>query len=199
MLCLDPGRRTQVTNTDTMSSMTPESILSFWFEEIDPKSWWKKDLAFDEVVRVRFLDSHTAAMRGEFFSWRHDARGRLAEILVLDQFSRNMFRDTAAAFSSDPLALVLAQEAIGHGVLDQLTASEASFMLMPIMHSESLRVHEAYACFFTLPGLSGTLDYENKHVDILKRFGRYPHRNALLGRASTDDEVAFLRGPRSSF
>lgn len=179
--------------------MTPESILSFWFEEIDPKSWWKKDAAFDETVRARFLDSHTAALRGEFFSWRHDARGRLAEILVLDQFPRNMFRNTAAAFSSDPLALVLAQEVIGHDMLDQLTASEASFILMPIMHSESLRVHEAFACYFTLPGLSGTLDYENKHVDILKRFGRYPHRNALLGRASTDDEVAFLRGPLSSF
>lgn len=182
-----------------MSSMTPESILLFWFKEIEPKSWWKKDLAFDEVVRVRFLDSHTAAMRGEFFSWRHDARGRLAEIMVLDQLSRNMFRDTAAAFSGDPLALVLAQEAIGRGVLDRLTASQASFILMPIMHSESLRVHEAFACHFGLPGLSGTLDYENRHVDILQRFGRYPHRNALLGRASTDDEVAFLRGPRSSF
>jgi uncharacterized protein (DUF924 family) len=182
-----------------MSSMTPESILSFWFGEIDPKSWWKKDSAFDEAVRARFLDFHTAATRGEFFSWRHDARGRLAEILVLDQFSRNMFRHTAAAFSSDPLALLLAQEAIGSGVPDRLPASEAAFILMPIMHSESVLVHEAFARCFTLPGLSGTLGYENRHLEILKRFGRYPHRNALLGRASTDDEVAFLRGPGASF
>ncbi|MDB5824938.1 MAG: hypothetical protein JWR21_3642 [Herminiimonas sp.] len=182
-----------------MSSMTPESILSFWFEDIPPKSWWKKDPAFDAVVRARFHGAHTAAVRGELFSWRHNARGRLAEILVLDQFSRNMFRDSAAAFASDPLALVLAQFAIESGALNQLPAREAGFMLMPIMHSESLVVHEAFASYFTLPGLSGTLDYENKHVDILRRFGRYPHRNALLGRASTEDEVAFLQGPGSRF
>jgi uncharacterized protein (DUF924 family) len=182
-----------------MSSMTPESILAFWFEEIAPKSWWKKDAAFDAVVRARFQGAHAAAVRGELFAWRHNARGRLAEILVLDQFPRNMFRDSAAAFASDPLALVLAQIAIGNGALDQLPAPAAAFMLMPIMHSESLLVHEAFASYFTLPGLSGTLDYENKHVAILRRFGRYPHRNALLGRVSTDDEVAFLQGPGSRF
>jgi uncharacterized protein (DUF924 family) len=187
---IDPG---------TMLRMRPETIFSFWFEEIGPKSRWKKDPGFDHVVRNRFLDVHTAATRGELFDWRRDPRGRLAEILVLDQFSRHIFRDTAEAFAADPLALVLAQEAIAQGVMAQLPPGEASFILMPIMHSESLLVHEAFGPHFTLPGLSGTLDYEKKHLEILGRFGRYPHRNAILGRASTDEEIAFLRGPGSSF
>lgn len=179
--------------------MQPHMIWTFWFQEADPKQWWKKDAEFDADIRRRFTAVHQAACAGELFSWRADARGRLAEILVLDQFSRNIFRAQPQAFASDPQALVLTQKAIERGVIELLPEAQAAFILMPIVHSESLVVHDAYASWFERAGFEGTRRSEQRHRHILERFGRYPHRNAVLGRRSTADETAFLLEPASSF
>ena len=178
-------------------AMDHDAILNFWFKEIEPAARWKKDPKFDSMVRERFGAIHTAAAASELFSWRDSAPGRLAEIIVLDQFSRNMFRDTPAAFTTDPLALALAQEAVRSGVDQELSTSERSFLYMPYMHSESKVVHAEAIKLFDLEGLS--LEFEKKHKVIIDRFGRYPHRNEILGRESTPEEVEFLKGPGSSF
>lgn len=174
-------------------------ILNFWFDEASPAQWWQKDAAFDRMVAERFGEVHTQAARGELFDWRSTAAGRLAEVIVLDQFSRNMFRDSAAAFACDGMALVLAQEAIAAGAEETLRPVERSFLYMPFMHSESLRIHEVAVQLFERNGIPDNLDFELRHKAIIERFGRYPHRNALLGRESTPDEVDFLKQPGSRF
>ncbi|MCE2990211.1 MAG: DUF924 domain-containing protein [Nitrosomonadaceae bacterium] len=176
-----------------------QSVLDFWFTEISPAQRWKVDAAFDELVRTRFADLHAAANRCELFEWRREPRGRLAEIIVLDQFSRNMFRDKPAAFASDPLALALAQEAVSLGADASLTPEERVFLYMPYMHSESLAIHEIAVALFTANGIQNNLDFEMRHKAIIDRFGRYPHRNAILGRASTVEEIEFLKQPGSRF
>jgi uncharacterized protein (DUF924 family) len=178
----------------------PQDILQFWFHDITPKFWWDKDSDFDLLITSRFGETHTAAMAGELSVWRDDIKGRLAEIIVLDQFSRNMFRDTAAAFSSDALALALAQEAILSPEHKQLSADERAFLYMPFMHSESLTIHQKAVELFGLPGMNPfNAEFEAKHLRIIEQFGRYPHRNAILGRASTQAELDFLQEPNSSF
>jgi len=179
--------------------MDHQSVLHFWFEEIESKKWWVKDPAFDQLIRERFADVHGQAARGELFGWRKTAEGRLAEIIVLDQFSRNMFRDSPAAFAQDNLALVLAQEAIFAGFDKSLSEKQCSFLYMPFMHSESLAIHELAVELFSKPGLEGNLDFEMKHKVIIEKFGRYPHRNKILGRESTAEEFEFLKQPGSGF
>jgi uncharacterized protein (DUF924 family) len=127
------------------------------------------------------------------------AEGRLAEIIVLDQFSRNMFRDTPAAFAQDALALVLAQEAVFSGADKLLSETQCSFLYMPFMHSESLVIHELAVELFSKPGLEGNLDFEMRHKVIIEKFGRYPHRNNILQRESTEEEMEFLKLPGSGF
>lgn len=131
--------------------------------------------------------------------WRGNAAGRLAEVIVLDQFSRNIFRDQPESFASDPLALALAQEAIAAGALAELPLEEKKFLLMPYMHSESRRIHEEAVELFSELGDSSTLRFEQRHKEIIDRFDRYPHRNAILGRTSTPEEVEFLSQPGSAF
>lgn len=177
----------------------PEDILNFWFEELEPAQWWKKDQAFDAMVAHRFGTLHSQAARCELYSWRQTARGRLAEIIVLDQFSRNMFRDTPQAFSADPLALALAQEAVAAGADALLTPIQRSFLYMPYMHSESRLIHDQAVDLYTRNGLEENLKFEIRHREIIERFGRYPHRNAILGRPSSADELSFLQQPGSSF
>jgi uncharacterized protein (DUF924 family) len=176
-----------------------EAVLFFWFDELTPKQWWVKDEALDQRIRERFTELHTRAARCELFDWRTTPRGRLAEIIVLDQFSRNMFRDSASAFSCDTLALALAQEAIAVKADTALTPVERSFLYMPFMHSESLKIHEVAVELFTANGIADNLDFELKHKAIIERFGRYPHRNGLLGRESSAEEIEFLKQPGSSF
>ena len=147
----------------------------------------------------RFSDLNARAGRCELFAWRAEPRGRLAEIIVLDQFSRNMFRDSALAFANDTLALALSQEAVASGADKSLSAVEKSFLYMPYMHSESVQIHEIAVELFAREGLQNNLDFEIKHKKIIDRFGRYPHRNAVLGRVSTDEEIKFLAQPGSSF
>jgi uncharacterized protein (DUF924 family) len=178
---------------------TSEEILKFWFNEIDRSLWFKKDADFDRLLAERFGALNAQASLGELSAWRDTPHGRLAEIIVLDQFSRNLFRDSAKAFAQDGMALVLAQEAVRAGADAELSAQERVFLYMPYMHSESLAIHETAVQLFTRNGIQGNLDFEIKHKAIIERFGRYPHRNALLGRDSTPEELVFLSQPGSSF
>lgn len=179
--------------------MAPSDILSFWFEEIKPSQWFVKDLTFDKSLKTRFFSIHQQAIQCELFDWRSSAEGCLAEIIILDQFSRNMFRDTAKAFASDALALALAQSAIAQGKDKLLTSQQRSFLYMPFMHSESLKVHNMAVKLFEDLGIQENLEFEMKHRDIIERYGRYPHRNTILGRDSSAEEIAFLNQPGSSF
>ncbi len=176
-----------------------QEIIKFWFEDIEPSQWWVKSDDFDRLIHKRFASVHGLAIRGELFTWRETAEGRLAEILVLDQFSRNMFRDTAQAFAYDPLALVLAQEAISVAADEKLSPLQRSFLYMPFMHSESLTIHHEAVELYLKNGIQNNLDFELKHKKIIEMFGRYPHRNSILGRQSTEQEVEFLKMPGSGF
>jgi uncharacterized protein (DUF924 family) len=178
---------------------TPHDILHFWFDELSNKQQFAKDPALDANIRSRFGAVLEAAARCELFGWRGTEQGRLAEIVVLDQFSRNIFRDTARAFAQDPLALVLAQELVANGQDQALTPAQRAFAYMPYMHSESPVVHAESVRLFGQAGLESNLDFALRHQAIVVRFNRFPHRNALLGRSSTTEELAFLKEPGSSF
>lgn len=179
--------------------MSAQRVLSFWFTETNPENWFKKDLHFDEQVKALFLGTYNEAVAGSTASWRKTAQGRLAEVIVLDQFPRNMFRDTAQAFASDELALNLAREAVRLGEDQMLKPTEKAFLYMPYMHSESKKMHQEALRLFSQKGLEENLKFEIKHKNIIDRFGRYPHRNKILGRMSTPEELEFLKQPDSSF
>jgi uncharacterized protein (DUF924 family) len=174
-------------------------VLSFWFEEIDPRMWWVAEPAFDAMLRERFGPTLEQAARGELFPWRASPGGRLAEVIVLDQFSRNIHRNTPRAFAQDPMALALAQEAVSLGVLERLRPAERPFLLMPWMHSESPRIHVEAERLFREWAPEESYRFELRHKAIVDRFGRYPHRNAILGRESSPEEVEFLKQPGSGF
>jgi uncharacterized protein (DUF924 family) len=179
--------------------MLPQSILHFWFTELTPKQHFAKDAELDDAIRTRFGATLEAAARCELFAWRVTPEGRLAEVLVLDQFSRNVWRDTPRAFAQDALALALAQELVASGQDRSLPVAQRSFAYMPYMHSESALIHEQAVVLFSQPGMEDTLRFELQHKTIIDHFGRYPHRNAILGRSSTAEELAFLNEPGSSF
>lgn len=165
-------------------------MLDYWFQEIDRRHWFKQSDAIDHEIRERFEATYWACLAGETADWRNDATGRLAEIIVLDQWGRNMFRGTAQAFNADPVALVLAQELLRSGGHREFSIEQRSFALMPFMHSESRRIHElAVPLFAPLPAHR----HAQAHKDIIDRFGRYPHRNNALGRASTAAELNFMK------
>ncbi len=175
--------------------MQKEDILEFWFHELSDRQRFAKDEKLDLAIRERFGTVHQAAVRGQLFEWRATPEGRLAEIVVLDQFSRNMFRDTPEAFAHDPQVLVLAQELVASGQDQLLSADHRVFAYMPFMHSESSLIHEQAERLYSQPGMEGA----QRHRTIIEKFGRYPHRNAILGRTSTEQEQAFLQTPGSSF
>lgn len=172
-------------------------ILAFWFDELEEKQWWVKDPELDQQIAKRFGKTHRAASLGECYEWRVSPEGRLAEIIVLDQFSRNIFRGQPESFAHDAQALTLAQEAIANNAPRALNKAQTAFLYMPFMHSESKRIHEIALGLFT--DLGSSLDFEIRHKRIIDRFGRYPHRNDILGRVSTDEEIAFLKEADSSF
>jgi uncharacterized protein (DUF924 family) len=171
-----------------------EQVLQFWFVETAPAQWWKVDPAFDFRIADRFTEVHSAAIAGELYAWRTQPRGRLAEVLVLDQFSRNLFRGQAKAFAADPLALVLAQEAVAGAHDAVLTPDERVFQYMPYMHSESRLVHKEAERLFGQLGRPDNYNFELRHKAIVD-----PHRNIALGRTSTAEELEFLKQPGSSF
>lgn len=177
---------------------TPAAVLRFWFEELAPAQWWKADAALDRLIAERFAELHARAARAELFEWRREPQGRLAEIVVLDQFSRNMHRGSPLAFANDALALALAQEAVAAGADLALPQARRAFVYMPYMHSESRAIHELAERLFRERAPENH-DSELRHKAIIDRFGRYPHRNEVLGRRSTAEELAFLEQPGSRF
>jgi uncharacterized protein (DUF924 family) len=167
-------------------------VLSFWFEELESSQWCAAKREVDDAIRRRFDRVMRRAVDGELYPWRTTAEGRLAEIIVLDQFSRCVHKNTPRAFAQDPMALVLAQEAVARGALTSLTPTQRAFLLMPYMHSESSRIHVVAEALFREFAAPRNHAHELRHKAIIDRFGRYPHRNQALGRASTPDESAFL-------
>lgn len=170
-----------------------QQVIQFWFEDIDRDNWFKGSDAFDQLIADKFTDLHQQAARGELAHWRKTMEGRLAEIIVLDQFSRNLYRNDARAFAYDGMALVLAQEALNLPDFETLPVEQQSFVLLPFMHSESAAIHEQAEKLFNRPGLETNYEFELKHKEIIDRFGRYPHRNEVLGRQSTPEELEFLK------
>ena len=174
-------------------------ILRFWFEELEPKQWWKKDPELDDLIRNRYSKLQRRAAAVELHSWRNSAKGRLAEIILLDQYSRNIFRNMPLAYASDPLALGLAQEAISVKADESLEPQEQTFLYMPFMHSESIEIQKQSIMLFQFLDLKENLDSAIRHQQIIETFGRFPHRNRILGRDSTKGEEAFLKQPGTSF
>lgn len=172
------------------------SVLAFWFSELEPHQWFKADAGIDTLIKSRFGKVHTAAANCELWHWRITPQGRLAEIIVLDQFSRNIYRNDARAFASDGIALALAQEALRLEADKVLTEAQKTFLFMPFMHSESLSIHDTAMELFDIDGLEVQLEYEKEHRALLLRFGRYPARNEVLGRTSTTEEIAYLNNNR---
>ena len=175
------------------------AVLAFWFEECKPEQWYMKDQAFDEIIRNRFEVTVTAALASRLDGWADDAEGCLALILLLDQFTRNIYRDSPRAFSGDELALALSLRCVDRDYLAHGDAAYRQFMLMPMMHSESLDIQDRSLPLFEKLTNPLTHEYAVKHRDIIARFGRFPHRNAILGRPSSADETEFLKQPGSSF
>ncbi len=185
-------------------------ILEFWFGTPDDpswgknrKAWWRKDADFDDEVRGRFLATHEAAARGDLDSWTGTAAGSLALLILLDQFPRNLFRGEARTYDTDAHARAVAQAALDQGFEDSLTEIQRWFLYLPFQHSErlddQLRSLTLYDRLSEGGDNSDSKRSAQRHYEIVARFGRFPHRNAVLGRASTAEELAFLKEPNSSF
>jgi uncharacterized protein (DUF924 family) len=201
--------------SDPDTAPGPEDVLTFWFGApgspplANAESWFKKDAAHDAEIRARFGALHEAASQGDLDAWKTTPRGRLALVVLLDQFSRNIHRDTPRAFAQDRRACTTALEAITLGDEGVLSLVERSFLYMPFMHAEDVDLqHNSVAAFerictratTELRGfLASFLDYARKHAEIIERFGRFPHRNGILERESTPRETEFLKQPGSSF
>lgn len=180
--------------------IVPGDIVDYWFSPPVRRYWWKHDRTFDAELAERFGALHRRAAGTGLPEWRADPQGRLAEIIVLDQFSRNLHRGRAEAFANDALARRLTREAIAAGADRDLPPAQRAFLYMPLMHSESPHDHEdALRLFASDPALAEQLKFERRHKSVIDRFGRYPHRNAALGRASTKEEQAFLDQAGSGF
>lgn len=171
--------------------MEPTEIVRFW-EKAGPDKWFAKDEAFDAAIRARFLAAHEAAARCELSSWAADAEGALALLLLLDQFPRNLFRNSAHAFATDGLARQIAREALAQGFDRRVAEPLQSFFYLPFMHSELLEDQQLCTRLCARPGLEENHKFALVHEEIIARFGRFPHRNASLGRTTTAQEQAFL-------
>ena len=170
---------------------TADEIVSFW-RAAGQKRWFNKDTAFDEEIRKRFLDTYEAAAAGKFSDWEQNAQGALALLILLDQFPRNMFRGDARTFATDPLARAIAAGAIVRGFDSQVPTELRSFFYLPFGHSEDLADQERGIAFYKALGDDENLKWAELHADIIRRFGRFPHRNSVLGRTTTPEEQAFL-------
>lgn len=176
-----------------------QDVLDFWFNPSTKPFWFTKSDDFDQQLHQKFADLYQKACLAELWPWRKTAEGRLAEIILLDQFSRNLYRNQPAAFAQDAMALALSQEAIGLELDQQLNVEQRAFLYMPFMHSESQFIHTLALNLFEKLNNPINLDFEKRHKEIIDRFGRYPHRNEILGRRSTEEERVFLQQPNSSF
>lgn len=191
--------------------MNPADVLEFWFGAPGSaehgslrKCWFEKDPAFDAEIRRRFLALVDEAAAGRLDDWADRPEGLLALIVLLDQFPRNLFRDAPRAFATDAQALALAQQALAQGVDAQLMPVARAFIYLPFEHSEDLAMQDRAVALFSALAQHGEafasyLDYAERHRDVIRRFGRFPHRNAILGRTSTPEEIAFLARPGAGF
>jgi uncharacterized protein (DUF924 family) len=170
---------------------TPSDVLTFW-REAGPDRWYDRDEVFDAAIRTRFLSTYEAAAAGELSHWETTADGALALVIVLDQFPRNMFRNDPRAYATDPLARAVADRAIARGLDQQADTGERSFFYLPFEHSEQIADQARCIALHRALGDADSLKWAELHADIIARFGRFPHRNAVLGRATTPDEQAFL-------
>jgi len=177
--------------------MNAKEVLKFWFER-DRKAWYQKDTAFDDEIRTRFLRLHEQALKGELKSWQSEAASCLALIILLDQFPRNMFRNSARAFAADALARDAARVIVERDWDKGMSVDERTFVYLPFEHSES-PADQAQSCDLMKPLGEEIYRYAVRHKEIIDRFGRFPHRNAALGRESTAEEIAFLKTPGSGF
>ena len=168
-----------------------EAVLAFW-REAGPDKWFNKDAAFDDEIRTRFLGTYEAAAAGKLADWEATREGTLALVIVLDQFPRNMFRDSGRAFAADPLALAVAKRAIERGFAIATPVQERAFFYLPFEHSEQIDDQERCCALFRATGDADLVKWAELHADIIRRFGRFPHRNAVLGRTTTADEQVFL-------
>ncbi|MEE1657081.1 DUF924 family protein [Microvirga sp. CF3062] len=171
---------------------TPDEVISFW-REAGPEKWFSKDSAFDQACRDRFLPTYEAAARGDLNEWELTPDGALAVILLLDQFPRNMFRGKRETYRTDPVALMAADRAIERGYDHKVEPQFRRFFYLPFMHSESLADQERSVTLNEALGEEDSVKYARHHHDIVARFGRFPHRNAILGRETTPEEDAFLK------
>ena len=197
-------------NGGAAPAVTPAAVLSFWFgteDRVDGR-WFRRSDAFDREIATRFGASMAAALAGRLDDWAAQPAGTLALILLLDQFTRNVHRGTPQAFAGDPRALALARQLVASGGHRQLPPLQRWFVYMPLEHAEDpARQQQCVALFEALAAeagphgdaLAGALDYARRHRDVIARFGRFPHRNAILGRANTPDEETFLQQPGSAF
>lgn len=195
-----------------------ESVLSFWFgDDLSTLDailarcivWFARDPSFDEQIRVRFGDLPTHAEQGHLDTWQDDARSSLALVLVLDQFPRNLHRDSNRCFAYDPIAHRVALDAIDRGFDAELAPVEASFLYLPFEHAEDIESQRRSVVLFEQlldrvpeemrPHFESTLSFARRHHEVIKRFGRFPHRNALLGRSSTDEELNYLESGGETF
>jgi uncharacterized protein (DUF924 family) len=168
----------------------PADVLAFW-REAGPDKWFAKDDAFDAAISAKFLSTYEAAAAGRLADWENTADGALALVIVLDQFPRNMFRGTARCFETDPMARAVANRALKRGYDLDVPPQERGFLFLPFMHSETLADQERCVALYREAG-DENLQYALEHADIVRRFGRFPHRNAILGRATTPEEQAYL-------
>ena len=171
---------------------TPDEVISFW-REAGPEKWFSKDETFDQACRGRFLPTYEAAARGDLNEWELTPEGALAVILLLDQFPRNMFRGQRETYKADPVALMAADRAIERGFDHKVDPEFRRFFYLPFMHSESLRHQERSVALNEALGAEDSIKWARHHHDIVARFGRFPHRNAILGRETTPEEEAFLK------
>ena len=175
------------------------AVLEYWCTTLSAAERFGGGAAIDQAIRERFADTHAAVAAGECWKYRTNARAALAEVIVLDQFSRHIFRGTADAFAYDGQALVLAQHMIAQGFDRELSSAERLFCYLPFMHSESGAIHADALPLFESLGDAEALKYEHIHKDIIDRFGRYPHRNEVLGRQSTPEEETYLAHHHEDF
>ena len=174
-----------------------QNILDFWFDQENMPKWFVKNEKFDKIISEKFLSYYEEAARGNLDYWKKTAEGSVALIILLDQFPRNIFRGLSQSFATDSKALSITKEVIAKSMDKELSKEYRQFLYMPLMHSENLEDQKLSVKLFKND--PGTYEYAEMHMEIIKKFSRFPHRNAILGRTSTEEEIKFLDTPNSSF
>jgi uncharacterized protein (DUF924 family) len=176
---------------NTPAQRSAEEVLAFWLAA-GHERWFEPDEDFDAQIRQRFATTYEDAAAGRLSAWENSPQGALALVIVLDQFPRNIFRGSARSYTADPLARAVAQRAIARGFDKQIAMPQRSFFYLPFEHSEELADQERAVALMRATGDADLLKWAKLHADIIRRFGRFPHRNAVIGRTTTPEEQAFL-------